>query len=317
MITVAGEALTDLLVDTSGSVTAHVGGGPFNVARTIARLGGRCRFLGRLSDDAFGEELRSALERAGVELAIRAPVGAPTTLALGQVDASGSVDYRFYLDGTAAAQIQPEDVPPAVLGRSDAIVLGGLGIVLEPIASTLAALVARVPPHVTVLLDPNCRPRAIRDLPAYRAFVASLLARVDIVKVSVEDLAVLHPSADARTAAGLALAGGPRAVLVTDGPRPVLVHTAAGAYSLEVPAVEVADTVGAGDALVAGFLTWWSGHSLAREDAADTDALLAATEAAIEVAAVACTVRGADLPKRFVWSRGARVPVRRRSAAAG
>lgn len=39
MITVAGEALMDLVIDPSGAVTAVPGGAPFNVARTIARLG--------------------------------------------------------------------------------------------------------------------------------------------------------------------------------------------------------------------------------------------------------------------------------------
>ena len=66
MITVAGEALIDIVIGASGSVTALPGGAPFNVARTIARLGGDCQFLGKLSDDGFGEQLRSTLQEAGV-----------------------------------------------------------------------------------------------------------------------------------------------------------------------------------------------------------------------------------------------------------
>jgi sugar/nucleoside kinase (ribokinase family) len=57
--------------------------------------------------------------------------------------------------------------------------------------------------------------------------------------------------------------------------------------------------VGAGDALVASFLTWWSDHSLTRADTADTEALVNATTVAVEVAALACTVRGANLPLRI------------------
>ena len=56
------------------------------------------------------------------------------------------------------------------------------------------------------------------------------------------------------------------------------------------------DTIGAGDAFVAGFLTWWTAHALLQHDAADPDALESAATAAIGVAAADCTMRGADLP---------------------
>jgi fructokinase len=62
------------------------------------------------------------------------------------------------------------------------------------------------------------------------------------------------------------------------------------------------DTIGAGDAFVAGFLTWWTAHALNQHDAADPDALRGAATAAIEVAAADCTVRGANLPADFRWS---------------
>lgn len=99
------------------------------------------------------------------------------------------------------------------------------------------------------------------------------------------------------------LALGPAAVLVTNGPAPVIVHTADTEQPVPVPHVDVVDTIGAGDAFVAAFLTWWSNHSLSRPDASNAQALAQATAAAVEVAAAACTVRGANLPDRFAWSR--------------
>ncbi len=169
MITVAGEALIDMLVSDTGEISAHPGGGPFNVARAVARLGPRCQFLGRLSDDAFGLRLRAALLDAGVTLVVPAGTPAPTTLALAVLDADGVADYRFYLEGTSAGQLALDDVRPGVLSSSRAIVLGGLGLLVEPMASTLAALLIAAAPATTVLLDPNCRPRAISDLAAFRA----------------------------------------------------------------------------------------------------------------------------------------------------
>jgi Sugar kinases, ribokinase family len=64
MIVVAGEALIDLIVHRDGRLAAVPGGGPFNTARTIARLGVPVAFLGRLSDDRFGRILRDEIGRA-------------------------------------------------------------------------------------------------------------------------------------------------------------------------------------------------------------------------------------------------------------
>ena len=302
MITVAGEALMDVLVDPTGKVTALPGGAPFNVARTIARLGGDCQFLGRLSDDSFGRRLRTSLEQQNVRLAVPRTTQAPTTLAIAELDDSGSADYRFYLDETAASQLEPGDIPPDVFQSCDAIALGGLGILIEPTASSLLGLLPHTPPHIPVLLDPNCRPRAIKDSAHYRAAVAEFLDHSDVVKVSADDLRCLDPHHDLRTAARSFLAGRPSVVLVTDGAAPVLIHTAATECSVPVPEVDVVDTVGAGDAFVAAFLTWWSNQSLAREDLASTESLIQATAAAVQVAAAACTVRGANLPAGFCWS---------------
>ena len=58
MILVAGEALYDLVVQgDSDDLNGHPGGGAFNTARTIGRLEQPVAYLGRLSEDRFGERL--------------------------------------------------------------------------------------------------------------------------------------------------------------------------------------------------------------------------------------------------------------------
>ncbi|HET9973450.1 MAG TPA: carbohydrate kinase [Streptosporangiaceae bacterium] len=294
MITVAGEALIDLIVDQAGRVDPRMGGGPFNVARAVARLGQPATFLGRLSGDRFGQLMRADLERNGVRIAVDAPSDEPTTLALVDVDQGGVPAYHFYLAGTSAAAIGPAEavLPPGAV----ALHVGTLGLVMEPAGTSIEHLVAAAPEDVTVMLDPNCRPGAIPSRQAYLDRIGRILARADVVKVSTEDLAYLFPGQDAGPAAADLLGQGPACVLVTDGAAPVRAFTAAREIKADVPAAPVVDTVGAGDSFGGAFLAWWAGHGHGRADLGDPDLVREATQASVCASVVTCTRRGAEPP---------------------
>src|SRR3984885_1095776 len=117
VIVVAGEVLVDLVVRADGVVDARLGGGPYNTARTLARLGAATTFFGGLAHDRFGRLLRRALEIEGVAIGVPARSAAPTTLALVDLDQSGVASYAFYLTGTAAADLDY----PALAAAFDAI----------------------------------------------------------------------------------------------------------------------------------------------------------------------------------------------------
>ena len=82
MIVVGGESLIDLIVHPNGRVSAIPGGGPFNTARTIGRLGGSAAYLGRISTDRFGRSMLDRLRLDGVDCRLVQTTDAPTTLAV-------------------------------------------------------------------------------------------------------------------------------------------------------------------------------------------------------------------------------------------
>src|SRR5579875_3097594 len=98
MIVVAGEALIDLIPTPAGDLGIHPGGGPFNTARWLGRLGADVAFLGALAADPLGQRLRDQLVAAGVRLDLVVASERPTTLALAQLDAAGAAQYSFYTD---------------------------------------------------------------------------------------------------------------------------------------------------------------------------------------------------------------------------
>ncbi len=299
MIVVAGEALVDL-APRDAMLLPLPGGSPYNVAIGLGRLGRAASFLGRLSTDGFGARLSRRLDAEGVDLGLVARTAEPTTLAVVHLDDAGRASYRFYLDGTSASGLSEADctgIPPdAALHVS----LGAVTLDTVPAGSTLEALLGG---HRGALsLDPNVRPSVLDDLPAYADRIEQAVARVDLVKVSDEDLAALRPEVDPLDLARRWARSGPAAVVVTRG-RDGAAAVRPDGRELVVPgeSVEVVDTVGAGDAFTSGLLAWLDDHDALTRRGLETlsDAELeAALRRAVRVSAVTCTRAGADPPRR-------------------
>ena len=291
VIVVGGEALVDVVIDRSGSVVATLGGGPFNTARTIGRLGCPVQFLGALARDRFGSMLHRRLLDERVDDSLVEFTDLPTTLAAAELDDSGSASYHFYFAETASPSLTTARVPADLT----LLHIGTLGIVLEPMASTLERLVEQVSDDVLVMLDPNCRPRVIADRTEYVQRLSTMVRRADVVKVSTDDLDFLSPG-QPDAGVDLLLRAGASVVLHTAGGDAVRVCTGGERIVVPVPSVAVNDTIGAGDAFGGAFAAWWTLAGLGRHDLRDRDAVVAAAAAAAEVAAINCTRVGAEPP---------------------
>ena len=298
VIVVAGEALIDLIVHPDGGVAAIPGGGPFNTARTIGRLGLEVAFLGRISTDGFGRRQAAELEADGVDLRWAPRTEAPTTLAIAELDDDGTAAYRFHLEGTAAVGLTLDEARAALADAPAAVHVGTLGLAVEPVATAIAAAVAELPRTTLLMVDPNCRAAVIADANAYVGRLHRSLGRATIVKASVEDLAYISPGTTPVDAARFLVAAGAGVVLITDGPRPVRVVASGVAFEVVVPPVKVVDTVGSGDAFGGAFLARWIERGHGRAGTQDEAALREAVTLAIEVAGITGGRPGADPPRR-------------------
>lgn len=288
-----------MVVGEGGTRRRYPGGGPFNTARALARLGVPTAFVGRLSEDPFGRWLSCLLERDGASLAFASAGPEPTTLAVAKVNDAGQAAYDFHISGTSApnfiSDMVQSQLPPTVA----ALHIGTLGLVLEPMASTIVRLVERAGPGRLVMLDPNIRPALVVDAESYRQRLHSVVGRSTIVKTSEEDLAWLYPSSSYEQAAETLVGRGVRLVVVTLGARGA--YAAIGSYRVSVgaPHVLVVDTIGAGDAFGAAVLAWLHDKGELRADfklsVAELRSLL---EFACLVASITCSRQGADPPTR-------------------
>ncbi|WPO74492.1 carbohydrate kinase [Streptomyces sp. KN37] len=300
MIVVAGEALIDLVPqEAEGGAAAglpalapRLGGGPYNTAVALGRLGSPVAFCSRVSRDVFGEALLDGLRAAGVDVSYVQRGPEPTTLAVASVGADGSAGYAFYVEGTADRLFSaPDQLPDGVRAMS----FGTCSLVLEPGASAYEELLRRAAARgVFTALDPNVRAGLIPDADAYRARFTSWLPSVTLLKLSQDDADWLGGTPREW------LTAGPSAVVVTHGGDGLSLYTRDGT-EVRVPGVpvDVVDTIGAGDTVNAALL-----HGLAARDVLSAEALAALDEDgwtavlrfAARAAAVTCSRTGAEPP---------------------
>jgi len=298
LIVVCGEALIDMIDNGDGTQRPTPGGGPFNTARALARLGAPTAFLGRLSTDALGRELAGILESDGVSISMATCGPEPTTIAVAEVDGDGLAEYQFVVDGTSAPNFTIPMLPDSLPDEVDAIHVGTLGLALEPMASTVVELVGRESGRRLVMLDPNVRPGLISD-PEYRGRLESVIPLSTVVKASVADLEWLYGELDYEAAAERILDAGARLVIVTLGASGAFGATAKLRVRVDAPQVEVVDTIGAGDVFGAACLArLFESERLVPELDLDAEELRSLLTFACEAASVVCGRVGADPPWR-------------------
>jgi fructokinase len=297
---VCGETLIDLIQADeqpagflSSSWSAMSAGGPMNSAVALGDLGADVHFLGRLSRDAFGAQLRGHIDSAGVALDLATESSQATSLAVVSLDDEGKASYTFHFSDTANFGWEDADLPTLVQG--DWLHIASLACVVSPGSDVLLDWVHGLKAGISY--DINVRPTVITDPEEYWAKVRPWLRVVGqhkgILKASDEDIEFLaqvdSPGGDpVDVLADWVAQYGIGLGVVTLGPGgAVAVDPEGNRTAVDGFPTTVVDTVGAGDTFMAGFLDGYVGHQLGLE---------AALTRGAAAASIVCSRRGAQPP---------------------
>jgi 2-dehydro-3-deoxygluconokinase len=258
-----GETMALLRAEDGGSLAQverlriGIGGAESNVAVGLARLGCDVTWLGRVGADGFGDRVTRELRGEGVDVVAVVDAGAPTGLMIKEHATTDSTrPVVYYRTGSAGSRLSADDLD--VLGIPDAALLHVTGITpaLSESArdAVLRAIGMATDDGVAVSFDVNHRASLWtgRDpLETYRA----IASRSTIVFAGLDEARLLvGDELDAPAAAEAIAALGPSQVVIKLGPDGCTALIDSERFDVPAMAVQVVDTVGAGDAFVAGYL---------------------------------------------------------------
>jgi fructokinase len=246
---IVGEALVDIVVrESSAAPTEFVGGSPANVAVGLARLGRPTDFLASLARDKRGERIASHLQASEVTVLDATWTAKRTPTAVAEISHDGSARYTIDIEW---------DLPVPVDTHSYAAVhTGSIAAFLEPGATVVRELLrsARTA-GALVTFDPNIRAALLPPHDLAVAIFESTVRLSHVVKLSDEDAAWLYPELTQDEVVETVIGLGADVVVVTAGGDGALLATRAHRVSVSAVAVDVVDTIGAGDTFMAALIS--------------------------------------------------------------
>lgn len=238
-----------------GSLALGIGGAESNVAVALRRLGVPVAWFGRVGDDPFGERVVRELRGEGVDVGVVVDPGAPTGLMIKEQPTAATTAVHYYRTDSAGSRLEPADVPPGRIETAALLHVTGITPLLsESSDGSVRDAVSRARgAGVPVSFDVNYRSRLAG--PAVAAPLLRELAEASDIVFGGEAELELITGEDAETAARSLRAAGVTEVVIKRGRAGASAHADDGVVDSPGFVIDPLDTVGAGDAFVAGYLS--------------------------------------------------------------
>jgi 2-dehydro-3-deoxygluconokinase len=241
-----------------GQVNLSVAGSEGNVAIGMARLGVPARLAGRVGADELGALVLRTLRAEAVDVsACRTDPDAPTGLFLLEPGPGGRSRAIYHRRGAAGSKFTVTDAEAAWTPDVDLLVVSGITPALSPEARQATgrliglAGIAQVPVAFLV----NHRTALWPGAEEAARVLAPLAARATVVLASEAELALIGGGVTEEQAAASLRAAGVAEVVVTRGAAGATCWAEEGTFGQNAVPIAAVDTVGAGDAFAAGYLT--------------------------------------------------------------
>lgn len=311
-----GEILVDFIAKgaTSSLTNSSVfekfsGGAPANTASVLGRLNADVAMLGSIGADLFGEFLKKSLDDFGVNTNfLQALKNRPTAVVFASLNTSKVPEFHSFGDGVAYNYFVTNKKVIDLVQRSKILHFTSIPLIqTRPRKETIKILNEARKSGTIISFDPNIRLHLFKSKSTAKKLIMDVLFYPQVLKFGKEEFHFLFGNKPVEKTLAKLVKQGARLILITDGKKGSLYYFKGQIKRTTAFPVKVRDTIGAGDAFIAGILSRVASfNSLSEISFDEMDKIVLFSTA---VAAISITKKGATtaLPtenqvKRFLVS---------------
>lgn len=248
--------LREQSLEFSDLVNRSFGGAESNVAIGLARMGVRVSWFGQLGDEPQGRYILKRIRGENVDVSHARLVTTANTGLMMRHKVAGREEVFYYRKNSAASQMRPEDLDETFIGQASILHITGITPALsDSCRATIQTAVEMAKRQgVKVSFDPNLRLK-LWTIEEAREVILPLAEQADYFLPGMDELKLLYDERDDEQVLSRVQQLSALTVVKGVGTNNVIVHHG---ERIAVPYRKldnVVDTIGAGDAFAAGFLT--------------------------------------------------------------
>ncbi len=240
----------------------YLGGSPANVAVGLARLGKRVGFIGKVSDDQFGDYVTDFFAKEGIDVSrvTRAANGEKLGLTFTEILSPTQSSILMYRDGVADLMLAPGDVDEEYVASAKALLISGTALAQSPSREAcLKAVQLAEKNNVKVIFDIDYRAYNWKSKDEIAVYYSAVAEHADIIMGSREEYdltqAIFAPNMNDEETAKYWFGKKAKIVIIKHGKEGSTAHTCdGGKYNIKPFPVKAFKSFGGGDGYGSAFI---------------------------------------------------------------
>ncbi|AGB42383.1 sugar kinase, ribokinase [Halobacteroides halobius DSM 5150] len=250
-------------MEETETFTKYVGGSPANISIGMARLGMDTGFIGKVSEDQFGNYILNYFEQDGIDTSniVIDQEGAMTGLAFTEIKSPTDCSILMYRDNVADLKIDPQDIDEEYIRNSKVLQVSGTALSKSPSREAVFLAIDYARKHDTVVVfDIDYRPYSWRSEEETAIYYSLAAEKSDVIIGSREEFNIVESLTMPKNENDQATAQhwfdyNAQIVVVKHGKEGSTAYTKEGeSYDIKPFPVEVVKTFGGGDAYASAFI---------------------------------------------------------------
>lgn len=246
----------------SDTYKKYVGGSPANIAVGLSRLGKKCGFIGKISDDRFGDYVTEFFSKEGVDVSriTRCKNGEKLGLTFTEILSPDESSILMYRNGAADLMLHPDDVDEEYIKSAKALLISGSALSQSPSREACFKAVYFAKRNGTkVIFDVDHRPYNWANEDEISVYYSLIAEKSDIIMGSREEFdlteALIEKGRSDRQTADYWIAKGNSIIIIKHGKKGSTAYTKDGmSYTIKPFPVTALKSFGGGDGYGSAFL---------------------------------------------------------------